>query len=44
MVGETLGCVAVLPEISIGPLDLQTFPGIAFALAFVAAGVVARGG
>jgi phosphatidylglycerol---prolipoprotein diacylglyceryl transferase len=30
----------VLPEISIGPLDLQTF-GIAFALAFVGSGVTA---
>jgi phosphatidylglycerol:prolipoprotein diacylglycerol transferase len=30
----------VLPEISIGPLDLQTF-GIAFALAFVASGLTA---
>ncbi len=30
----------MLPEISIGPLDLQTF-GIAFALSFVASGVVA---
>jgi phosphatidylglycerol:prolipoprotein diacylglycerol transferase len=30
----------VLPEISIGPLDLQTF-GIAFALSFVASGLVA---
>jgi phosphatidylglycerol---prolipoprotein diacylglyceryl transferase len=38
MVRVTLGCVPVLPEIHIGPLQLQTF-GIAFALSFVASGL-----
>ena len=38
MVRVTLGSVAVLPEIHIGPLELQTF-GIAFALSFVASGL-----